>query len=121
MPGFVAQIHQDFFARVLKQMVVDHLPEDRVGEVPGNVDADGAISGPEVVVTQVVLRNEGYSLCAQFRTDLRQTLGQHILRLKLKIADAGGKQLLQPDLTFDRIVGHQPNNAALRLECRERH
>ncbi len=83
MPRLVAQIHQDFVARVFEQVVVDHLPEDRVGQVPGDVDADGAVSGPEVIVAQVVLRGEGYPFRAQLCADLGQTFGQHILRLEL--------------------------------------
>jgi hypothetical protein len=63
-----------------------------------------ARSGPEVVVAQVVLRDEGDFLRAQFCADLGQTFGQHVLRFELKIADARGEQLLQPDLALHRIV-----------------
>ena len=83
----VAQIHQHFFAGVLEEVVVHELPQKRIGEVPRYVHAGRAVRGPEVIVAEVVRRDEGDALGPQLAGHFCQTFEKDILDLQREIAD----------------------------------
>ena len=121
MPGFVAQVHDHFLARILEEVIVDQLPKQSVGQVPGHVDAVGTVGGPEVVVAEVVSRNEADFARAQLAGDLGQAVEEHVLDLQSEVADATGKEFLQANFPHHRIVGDGPYRVSLGPDSGHRH
>jgi hypothetical protein len=121
VPGLVAQVHQHLFARVHEQMIVHQPPQDRVGQVPRNVHADGAVGGPEIILAQVVRGHEGDPFRAQLADHLLHALGQRSFGAQLQIADAGRQQLLQPDFTLHAAREGAALHCSPRAEGRDRH
>ena len=87
VPRLVAEVHQHFLARVLEQVIVHQLPQLRIREVPGDVDADGAVRRPEIVVAEVVARHEGDPLALELADHLFHALRERPFRAKVQIAD----------------------------------
>ena len=123
VPRLVAEVHEHLFARVLEEVIVHQPPEPWAGQVPGDVDAHRAVGGPEVVIAQVVRRDEGDPLVVQLADHLLDALGERSLRTQLEIADARREQLLLADLADDRR--RQQRDAARRsvpgAKCRDSH
>ena len=117
--GLVAQVHQHLGPRVSEQVIVDQPPQDAVGQVPGDVHADRAIAGPEVVVTQIKFREEGDAAGLELFPELLDALAQHAGRLEVQIADRGRQHLLQLDLADDRAIVPGASQTSAGPECRQ--
>ena len=105
MAGLVTQIHHHLVARILEEVIVHQLPEQGVGQVPGYVHAGGAVGGPEIVVAQVVARDESDAFGAELTGDLGQAVEERVLDFEGQVADPALQQLLETDLAGHRIIG----------------